>query len=163
MLLIVQESSPLCQWSFECFRFGHFYPIFCQRSLTRHALHRPLCALFERVVCLPLYASLCSPFPHLSSFPSVFILAENCAGLFRHIFPLSRRKPVSSGEDYAVKYVSFWYKAPKPHTSERGALIRELCQVCYLTSQLTSPSTSSPLNFPFVSHPPFSPSLISCS
>lgn len=70
-------------------------------------------------VCLLLNASLCSSSPLLLSFPSVFVLAENCAGLFEHILPLSYWKPVSNGEDYVVKCVSFWYKAPKPHTSDK--------------------------------------------
>lgn len=100
----------------------------CAHCLNTGGLFTSLC-----VTVLPLSPALPSP--------SVFILAENCAGLFQHIFPLSRWKPVSSGEDYVVKYVSFWYKAPKPHTSERGALIRKI-----VSSTLPHLTTRLPLN-----------------
>lgn len=96
------------------------------------------------VVCLPFYTSLCS------SLPSVFVLAENLFGLFQHVFSLSCWKPVSCQEDYVGKFVSLWYKAPQPLTSERGAMIIKLCQntLPYFTTPSTLSNSISLVLFP---------------
>lgn len=151
-LLIVKEHYSLCQWAFEYFRFGHFYPILIVPEILPIMHSTSRCAH-----CLKmggLFTSLCvtvlPTLPHLSSFPSVFILAENCTGLFQHIFPLSRWKPVSSGGDYVVKYVSFWYKAPKPHKSGKRVLDKKIVSgtLHHLATHL--PFSILKLHFPFV-------------
>lgn len=81
--------------------------------------HQPLHALWKHGWFVYLFMHHCAP-PHL-----LFLFWQKIVLDYFDTFFVFCWKPVSCGEDYTGKYISFRYKAPKPLNSEKCSWLKK--------------------------------------